>query len=89
MIYVVFFVFFFRKELFNKIIVMTMIKYTAYEVSEPAKSRAINAMRASVVYVPTCQRCATYSTWRTNVLKGVATCQLRLSKGVPIFQLFF
>ena len=39
--------------------------------------------------VPTCQRRAKISTWCVNVLKRVSIFQLRLPKGVPIFQLFF
>ena len=55
--------------------------------------------------VPTCQRCPNYSTWRANVPwcrnrasystwlpnvpQGVPIFQLRLPKGVTVFQLFF
>ena len=90
------------------------------EMMEFAKLRAMGAIRASMVYVPRCQKSASFSllrtnvpinvptcqrakfstwhvnmqrcvkilTWRANVLKGVPFFQLRLSKGVPIFQYF-
>ena len=71
---------------------------------EFAKSHAMltmYAMRASVIYVPTCQRAksvltshfyvptcqrhANYSTWRANL----PIFQLHLQKGVSVFQVFF
>ena len=67
-----------------------------------ARSHAILAMHASMVYVPTCQTCANLSLLFTNVptmcqlfnlacqrAKGVPVFLLHLPKGVPIFQLFF
>ena len=42
------------------------------------------AIRASMVYVPTCQKRANFSIFRAKVPKA---CQS--NKGKPIFQLFF
>ena len=58
----------------------------------PTCQRA-KSVPTSGFYVPTCQwtcqRRAKISTWCVNVLKRVSIFQLRLPKGVPIFQLFF
>ena len=57
-------------------------------MSEFAKSRAMRAMLASMVYVPTCQTCqkrANFSFLSANVRINVPTCQR--AKGVPIIQL--
>ena len=39
--------------------------------------------------LPTFQSRINFSTWRANVSKEVPIFQLRLPKGIPIFQLFF
>ena len=70
-------------------------------ISEFAKSRAMRAIRASVVYVPTCQRAnkranvptwqrrANFSTWRANVPRraNILTWRANVLKGVQFFQL--
>ena len=67
-------------------------------LSESAKSHVIHVMRASVVYVTTCQTRANFSFLRADVPINVRTCQsakgvpfirLRLPKDIPIFELFF
>ena len=56
-----------------------------YDWEEFAKSRAMRAMRAIVVYVPASQKRANFSFLRVNVPINVPTCQR--AKGVPIIQL--
>ena len=84
----------------------TLNKKISFHKNEFAKSLAMYAMRARVVYMSMCQhanvptshftcqranvpKACQFSTWRTNVPKGLPIFQLRLPKGVSNFQLFF
>ena len=93
----------FKRDMYRKDIDRTPEKLISSDMKkdEFAKSRAMSAIRASVVYVstcprangsinvPTCQRRANFSIGRANVPRGVPFFQRRLPKGVLIFQLPF
>ena len=86
---------------FAKLRAMGVIHASMVYVPRCQKSANFSLLRANVpINVPTgqrtkfstwhvnVQRCVKILTWRANVLKGVQFFQLRLSKGVPIFQYF-
>ena len=93
----------FKRDMYRKYIDRNLKKLISSDMKkdEFAKSRAMRAIRASVVYVstcphangpikvPTCKTHANFSTGHVNVLRGVPFFQLHLPKGVPIFQLPF
>ena len=68
------------RSLFSKI-----YTFIYFGVRELAKSHAMRAIHASVVYLPTCQKRANFSFLHANVPINVLMCQW--GKSMPIFQL--
>ena len=91
----------FKNSYFDSYFSKQLIYYIYFEF---ATSRAMRAMRASVIYMPTCQRCvkisflrasvpinANLSTWHANVSKTFQFSNWRANepKNLPHFELFF